>query len=185
MPRPIVFVSSLLTLSLFLFWHVLPAAPQEKPPAAVQEGNDLILEIQLVETVKQGRRETRTIHYTVEIAVRPESGVYVKSAIGTTGVVAEGSAGKFDQGALEIRLKGDMLTELAKDHLPPGVKPPAFNSRPFSIDGKVELGKRAAIGVVEDTNKVVNITTFLTLKRRGDSKDLLDTLKSQGGGTGK
>ena len=150
--------------------------PSAQPKDGVGE-DGWVLEIQEVETVRRGRNETRTIYYTVEFAVRPESAFSFSAAVGNTGVCADGAAGKIEAGVLQIRLKGEMLEVLSEDRMPSGVKAPAFNSREFAIDGRIEVGKRTAIGMVEDTNKVVNITTYLGLKRGQEPKALIERLK--------
>ena len=171
-----------------LFCGMVPAAGDgagdkpAPPPSAANNGDDLILEIQEVEMVRRGKGfEKRTILYTLEVAVRPESAIHLKAIVGRTGIAAEGKAGKAEGDALEVQLKGEMLEATSGDNLPPELRGqgPVFNSRPFAFDGKAQIGKESAIGVLEDENKVYNVTTYLRLMKRADAKALLDQLKEQ------
>lgn len=143
-------------------------APSASPPA----DEPLVIEIQEVETVRRGkdrkdpRFTARKVHYTVEAEAVPGSPISIKAAADRRTITAEGKAGKREGDTLEIRLKGEALEELTGSAVPPGLKGPVFSSRPFAFDGKAEIGKPVVIGVVEDGNKVVEIATILTLKRR-------------------
>lgn len=171
-----------LVLAGGLFVAGTASLAQEKAASSPETPKEYVLELQEVESVKQGVRTSKATHYTVQAAVRIDSPIHVRAIIGTRGVAAKGRLGKVENGQCEVKIEGQFVESMPAAAAPPGVNGPFFNARDFKADQKVKLGETIVVGKVEDTNHVVAIATYLRIQEVGPMPDLVDELGKQAAG---